>query len=55
MPMFLDISAALLAWGAAVAWVLTGRGKLPPDLDHQRAGVQTKPGSKSESCIPYAR
>jgi hypothetical protein len=36
MPMFLDIFAALLAWGAAAAWVLTGRGKLPPDLDRLR-------------------
>jgi hypothetical protein len=43
MPMFLDIFAALLAWGAAVAWVLTGRGKLPPDLDHLQTGVQTNP------------
>jgi hypothetical protein len=39
--MFLDIFAALLAWAAAAAWVLTGRGKLPPDLDRQV--VQTKP------------
>jgi hypothetical protein len=55
MSVFLDIFAALLAWGAAIAWVLTGRGKLPPDLDHLQTGVQTKPGSKSESCIPCAR
>ena len=38
MSMLLDIFAALLAWGAAVAWVLTGCGNLPPDLDHLRAG-----------------
>jgi hypothetical protein len=35
--MFLDILAALLAWGAAAAWVLTGGEKLPPDWDHLRA------------------
>ena len=29
MSMFLDIFAALLAWGLAAAWVLTGRKKLP--------------------------
>jgi hypothetical protein len=40
--MFLDIFAALLAWGAAVAWVLTGRGKLPPDLDRQRTSGAAK-------------
>jgi hypothetical protein len=33
MSMFLDIVAALLAWGMAAAWVLTGGEKLPPDLD----------------------
>jgi hypothetical protein len=38
MLMFLDIFVALLAWVAAAAWVLTGRGKLPPDLDHVRTG-----------------
>jgi hypothetical protein len=42
MSMFLDIFAALLAWGAAVAWVLTGRGKLAPDLDHLRTGRADK-------------
>jgi hypothetical protein len=31
MSMFLDIFAALLAWGAAAAWVLTGGDKFPPD------------------------
>jgi len=36
MSMFLDIFAALLAWGAAAAWVLTGGDKLPPDWDHVR-------------------
>jgi hypothetical protein len=36
MPAFLDIFATLLAWVAATAWVLTGRGELPPDLDHLR-------------------
>jgi hypothetical protein len=40
--MFLDIFAALLAWGVAVAWVLTGRGKLSPDLDHPRTGGADK-------------
>jgi hypothetical protein len=42
MSMYLDIFAALLAWGAAAAWVLTGRGKLPPDLDHLRTGGADK-------------
>jgi len=42
MLMFLDIFAALLAWAAAAAWVLTGRGKLPPDLDHVRTGGANK-------------
>jgi hypothetical protein len=32
--MFLDIFTALLAWGLAAAWVLTGRKKLPPEWDH---------------------
>jgi hypothetical protein len=31
MSMFLDIIAALLAWGVAAAWVLTGGDKLQPD------------------------
>ena len=34
MSMFIDIFAALLAWGAGAAWVLTGGDKLPPDWDH---------------------
>jgi hypothetical protein len=42
MSLFLDIFAALLACGAAAAWVLTGRGKLRPDLDHLRAGSTDK-------------
>jgi hypothetical protein len=42
MSMFLDIFAALLAWGAAAAWVLTVRAKLPPDLDHLRTGDADK-------------
>jgi hypothetical protein len=29
MSMFLDIFAALLAWGAAAAWILTGRVSVP--------------------------
>jgi hypothetical protein len=33
MSMFLDLLAALLAWGMAAAWVLTGHGNLPPDRD----------------------
>jgi len=31
MSMFLDIFAALLAWGAAAVWVLTGGDKLTTD------------------------
>jgi hypothetical protein len=27
MSMFVDIAAALLAWGAAGAWIVSGRGK----------------------------
>jgi hypothetical protein len=42
MSMFLDIFAALLAWGAAVAWVLTGRGELRSELDHLRTGGADK-------------
>jgi hypothetical protein len=42
MSVFLDIFTALLAWGAAAAWVLTGRGKLPPDLNHLRTGGADK-------------
>jgi hypothetical protein len=42
MLMFLDIFAALLAWAAAAAWVLTGHGKLPPDLDHLQTGGADK-------------
>jgi hypothetical protein len=33
MSTFLDVFAALLALGLAVAWVLTGGEKLPPDWD----------------------
>jgi hypothetical protein len=33
MSMFVDIAAALLAWGAAAAWILSGGGKLPPNWD----------------------
>ncbi len=33
MSMFVDIVAALLAWGTAVAWILSGRGALPPNWD----------------------
>jgi hypothetical protein len=40
--MFLDIFAALLAWAAAAAWILTGHGKLRPDLDHLRTGGADK-------------
>ena len=36
MSLFLDIFAALLAWGAAAAWVLTRGDKLLPDHDHYR-------------------
>ena len=36
MSLFLDIFAALLAWGAATAWVLTRGDKLPPHQDHHR-------------------
>jgi hypothetical protein len=42
MSMFLDIFAAFLAWGAAAAWVLTGRGELPLDWDHLRTGSTDK-------------
>ena len=42
MSMFFDIFAALLAWGAAAAWVLTGGDKLPPDWDHLRTGGADK-------------
>jgi hypothetical protein len=42
MSMFLDIFAALLAWGLAAAWVLTGRKKLPPEWDHLRTGSADK-------------
>jgi hypothetical protein len=38
MSMFLDIFAASLAWGAALAWVLTGGEKLPSDWDHLPTG-----------------
>jgi hypothetical protein len=38
MSMLVDIVAALLACGAATAWILSGREKLPPpNLDHLRA------------------
>jgi hypothetical protein len=37
MSMFVDIVAALLACGAATVWILSGRRKLPPNLDHLRA------------------
>lgn len=42
MSMFLDIFAVLLAWLAAAAWVLTGRGELPPDWDHLQTGSTDK-------------
>ena len=42
MAMFVDIFTALLALGAAVAWVLTGRDKLPPDWDRGRTGSTDK-------------
>ena len=45
MSMFLDILAALLAWGAAAAWVLTGGDKLPPDWDHLRTGSTENTGT----------
>jgi len=50
--MFIDVFAALLAWGAAIAWVLTGGDKLPAGWDHLRkdstptrnpASTQTSP------------
>jgi hypothetical protein len=42
--MFLDIFTALLACGAAAAWVLTGRGKLPPDLTANTGGAHLSEG-----------
>ena len=51
---FLDIFAALLAWVAAAAWVLTGRRKLPANWDHLRTGSAEKPGSRSEGCTSCA-
>jgi hypothetical protein len=42
MSMFLDIVAALLALGMAAAWVLSGRGQLPPDWDHLQTGSTDK-------------
>ena len=45
MSMFLDIFAALLAWGAAAAWVLTGGDKLPPDWDHLWTGSTDNAGT----------
>ena len=44
MSMFLNIVAALLAWGMAAAWVLTGGGgdRLPPEWDHLRTGSPDK-------------
>jgi hypothetical protein len=33
MSMFVDIVAALLACGTAAGWILSGRGKLPPNWD----------------------
>ena len=45
MSMFIDIFAALLAWGAAAAWVLTGGDKLPPDWDHLRTGRADNAGT----------
>jgi hypothetical protein len=33
MSMFVDIVAALLACAAAACWILSGRGKLPPNWD----------------------
>ena len=45
MSMFLDIFAALLAWGATAAWVLTGGDKLPPDWDHLWTGSTDNAGT----------
>ena len=42
MSMLFDIVAALLALGMAITWVLTGRAKLPPDLDNLRTGGTDK-------------
>jgi hypothetical protein len=42
MSMFLDIVAALLALGMAIAWVLAGRGQLQPDWDHLQTGNTDK-------------
>ena len=36
------IFAVLLAWGGTAAWVLTGRGKLPPDFDPLRTSSTDK-------------
>jgi len=45
MSMFLDIFAALLAWGAAAVWVLTGGDKLTTDWDHLRTGSTDNAGT----------
>jgi hypothetical protein len=34
--MFVHIVAALLAWCAGVAWILSARGKVPPNRHHLR-------------------
>lgn len=42
MSLFFDIFAALLAWGMAAVWVMTGRGELPADWDHLRDADQAR-------------
>ena len=54
MSMFLDIFAALLAWGAAAAWVLTGGDKLPPDWITYGQAAQTAQGL-TRNLIPLHR
>ena len=54
MSMFLDIFAALLAWGAAAAWVLTGGDKFRPIGITYGQAAQTTQGL-TRNLIPLHR